>query len=91
MTKQAEQVAGRCFLVTGYRQHVVDVGVYDAASDYDDMTDSQAALIHLCVRDSEMAALCNRVLERAGEIEDEHKLEKARPWFDVAEYLAAVA
>lgn len=90
MTQQAEQVAGRCFLVTGYRQHVVDVGVYDAASDYDDLTDSQAALIHLCARDQEMIELSDRVLERAGEIEIEHKLEKARPWFDLEEYLATL-
>lgn len=86
--KAAIQISGYCFAVTGYIEHVAGSLIYDAPTDHNDLTDSQAALLHGCVRDAEMQSLARRVLERAGEIEVELGLAKARPWAGLEEILA---
>lgn len=89
-TNQIEQIAARCFFVEGYMAWVALNGIYDAPTDFGGMTDSQATLGHLSAKDPEMQVLAARAIARSSEIKREHGLDDARPWFNLAEYLASL-
>jgi len=86
--RAAEQIIGRCFSIPGYIQHVAAGSIYEAPTDYDDLTDTQAARLHVDVRSEKMQGLVVEVFAEDDRLQGEHDLPSARPWLDLAQLLA---
>jgi len=85
--KSALQIIGCVFGVRGYAGYAARTGVRLVKTDADDLTDSQANLLDVMVKDPRVQKLVEDAFDLADVIEAENELEKARPWLDLAQLI----